>query len=178
MQSILLINPWIYDFTAYDLWLRPMGLMILARFFKSLGFEIELYDCLDRSHPVLQRYPGKLPKTRQNGSGKYLAEDIEIPEELRKVPRKFKRYGIPHNLTKEYLREIPKPGLIMVSSLMGYWWKSTKDMVTLSREIFPGVPVFVGGIYPSLYPEHCKKECSPDYIHKINDLKELLIKVD
>jgi hypothetical protein len=29
-KTILLINPWIYDFAAYDFWIKPMGLMMLG----------------------------------------------------------------------------------------------------------------------------------------------------
>ena len=25
---ILLVNPWIHDFAAYDLWAKPLGLMV------------------------------------------------------------------------------------------------------------------------------------------------------
>ncbi|MBN2135858.1 MAG: cobalamin-dependent protein [Acidobacteria bacterium] len=177
-HNILLINPWMYDFTAYDLWLRPMGLLILSGFLKSHGYNIVLLDCLDRSHPILKRYEGNLPKRKENGSGKYLAEDIDIPKSIESIPRKYKRYGIPFNLTEAYLQELHKPDLIMVSSLMSYWWESTRDMIKLVKEIYPEVPVFAGGIYPSIYPEHCIRECNPDYIQVSNNLEELLIKVD
>jgi len=29
-KRILLINPWIYDFAAYDLWVKPLGLLSLG----------------------------------------------------------------------------------------------------------------------------------------------------
>ena len=32
---ILLINPWIYDFAAYDLWSKPLGLLYIAALLKS-----------------------------------------------------------------------------------------------------------------------------------------------
>jgi len=30
MKHILLVNPWITDFTAYDFWLKPLGLLSIA----------------------------------------------------------------------------------------------------------------------------------------------------
>ena len=29
-KKILLINPWIHDFAAYDFWLKPLGLLYLG----------------------------------------------------------------------------------------------------------------------------------------------------
>jgi hypothetical protein len=29
-KSILLVNPWIHDFAAYDLWMKPLGLLYLG----------------------------------------------------------------------------------------------------------------------------------------------------
>ena len=29
-MRLLLVNPWIYDFVAYDLWSKPLGLIKIA----------------------------------------------------------------------------------------------------------------------------------------------------
>ena len=29
-KNILLVNPWIHDFAAYDFWLKPLGLLYLG----------------------------------------------------------------------------------------------------------------------------------------------------
>jgi hypothetical protein len=47
----LFINPLIHDFAAYDLWVKPLGLLTIAAYLKKLGVSISLIDCLDRSHP-------------------------------------------------------------------------------------------------------------------------------
>jgi len=31
-RYLLLINPWVYDFAAYDLWAKPLGLLYLAEY--------------------------------------------------------------------------------------------------------------------------------------------------
>ncbi|MDH3957783.1 MAG: cobalamin B12-binding domain-containing protein, partial [Desulfobacteraceae bacterium] len=43
---ILLINPWIHDFAAYDFWAKPMGLLILAALLRSQGVSVSYIDCL------------------------------------------------------------------------------------------------------------------------------------
>jgi len=36
-MKILLINPWIYDFAAYDEWMKPLGLLYIASFLEKFG---------------------------------------------------------------------------------------------------------------------------------------------
>jgi hypothetical protein len=33
---ILLVNPWIYDFAAFNFWLRPLGLLMVAEYLSNL----------------------------------------------------------------------------------------------------------------------------------------------
>ena len=35
---ILLINPWITDFVAYNFWIKPLGLLQIASFLRKTGF--------------------------------------------------------------------------------------------------------------------------------------------
>ena len=44
---ILLVNPPIYDFSAYDIWLKPYGLLRVAGFLRNQA-EFHLVDFLDR----------------------------------------------------------------------------------------------------------------------------------
>jgi len=44
---LLLINPWIYDFAAYDFWAKPLGFLYLAAILRKNGFAINYIDCLD-----------------------------------------------------------------------------------------------------------------------------------
>ncbi|HAM52077.1 MAG TPA: hypothetical protein DCP92_15830 [Nitrospiraceae bacterium] len=39
--KILLINPWIYDFAAYNLWSRPLGLIKVGEYLRC--FDIDLF---------------------------------------------------------------------------------------------------------------------------------------
>ena len=70
--TVLLVNPWIYDFAAYDLWSKPLGLLYLAGFLRHCGFEIHLIDCLDVHHPAMKLDPSvKTPTRRSYGTGKF-----------------------------------------------------------------------------------------------------------
>ena len=42
--SILLVNPWIFDFAAYNLWIEPLGLEYIASLLKMSGVRVSVID--------------------------------------------------------------------------------------------------------------------------------------
>ena len=50
--KILLVNPPIYDFAAYDFWLKPYGLLSVAGYLRGKA-DFKLFDYLDRLHPFV-----------------------------------------------------------------------------------------------------------------------------
>ena len=54
-SDLILINPWIYDFAAYDLWSKPLGLLYIAGYLRECGYTIHLVDCLDVHHPGMKQ---------------------------------------------------------------------------------------------------------------------------
>lgn len=160
MAKALLINPWITDFTAYDLWSKPIGLLYLANLLKTNGVEVELLDCLDRRHSLITEEM----KFSEFGTGKYTREIIEKPEVIAHIPRYFARYGVPYELVKQYMLRVEKPDIIAVTSGMTYWYPGVWEMVSLCKEIFPQTPVILGGIYATILPGHAKKNSNIDFI--------------
>jgi hypothetical protein len=171
---ILAINPWIYDFTAYDLWFKPYGLLSTAGFLKSYGYDVKLLDCLDRKHFLLKNYTGKKPDSKPDGRGKFITEPISKPKELKGVMRRYKRYGIPYKLVEDELQKAPRPSAVLITSQITYWYPAIRDMAELVRKIFPGTPLALGGIYPSIHHERAKADISPDFICINDDLFGLL----
>lgn len=163
-SDVLLINPWIYDFAAYNLWIRPLGLLYLASHLRKHGFRLWLIDCLDLDLH-LPIHPGVgTPLRRIYGDGKFLKENISPPTALREIPRRFSRYGITPETFTRCLSGIPEPRGIMVTSGMTYWYHGVKEVVKMVRCRFPSVPVVLGGIYATLCPEHAKQVIAPDYL--------------
>jgi radical SAM superfamily enzyme YgiQ (UPF0313 family) len=175
---ILAINPWIYDFTAYDLWMKPYGLLSTAGFLMAYGYRVHLMDCLDRKHHLLNGYIQLNPKLESDGRGKFIREIIPKPKALKGILRRFKRYGIPYHLVEKYLDKIPRPSAVLITSQMTYWYPGVSDMAELVRKIFPGVPLILGGIYPSIYPEDAVTRIAPDFICIKDDLFGLLRFID
>jgi len=92
-KNILLINPWIYDFAAYDFWLKPLGLLYLGSLLRRNNHHIQFIDCLDPYHPAMQSI-GRIPQRHAYGDGKFFRQVIEKPEKLKMMPRNYCRYGI------------------------------------------------------------------------------------
>jgi len=162
--SLLLLNPWLHDFSAYDLWLKPMGLLPLAAALKQAGAEVQFLDCLDHRHPLAAALASRL-KRRADGRGQLLSEEIPKPEPLRRlIPRRFKRYGLPPALVRQILAALPKPDAVLVGSLMTYWYPGVAETIALTKEVFPETPVILGGLYPTLLPDHARLHSKADRI--------------
>ncbi len=157
-HNLLLINPWIFDFTAYDLWSKPLGLLYIASFLNKNNYSISYIDCLDKYGF------GWSPKVKKYGQGNFYREEVIKPDILSNIKRKFCRYGIPEEYFIDQLKKQPVPDAVLVTSMMTYWYLGPKRVVEIIREIYPEVPIILGGIYASLLPEHAQKIVQPDYI--------------
>ena len=151
---MLLINPWIYDFAAVNMWSRPLGLLKVAEFLSAYDVDLGLVDCMEAG--ITKRY----------GCGSYPKEVVEKPECLRAVPRKYSRYGI---TLEEFTRAVTsrsRPDLVFMTSLMSYWYPGVQSAVEVVRKVHGGVPVILGGIYASLWSRHAAGTSGADGVYK------------
>jgi radical SAM superfamily enzyme YgiQ (UPF0313 family) len=164
-KSILLVNPWIHDFAAYDFWMKPLGLLYIGAIFRAFGCEVRLIDCLDLSSgPPKFTAALKRPRRRDYGRGHFYKENIPKPEALRNIPRQYRRYGIPPSVLKESIAALPFPDLILVTSSMTYWHTGVSETIQFLRHNIPGVPILLGGVYATLCPEHAEKYSGADRV--------------
>ena len=157
---ILLINPWIHDFAAYDVWAKPLGLLSLAAILRMHGCRVSYIDCLDRFHP---RAPAADPRAR-GGRGPYCRTRLPKPAQFPDVPRHFARYGIEPAWLREDLTAVGRPDLILVTSAMTYWYTGVRETVAALRAVFPETPLVLGGIYATLCRDHARRTCGADEI--------------
>lgn len=149
---ILLINPWIHDFAAFNLWARPLGLLKVAEYLSAFDVDLLFIDCMD------------FFELNSQGTGKYQSERIQKPDLLRSIPRYYKRYGIPGDDFRSRLKSILPVDIVLMTSIMTYWYRGAQEAIRLVREIAGSVPVVLGGIYSTLYPEHAKENSGADKI--------------
>ena len=174
---ILLVNPWIHDFAAYDLWSKPLGLLIVAAGLRKAGYEVSLIDCLDvyLYHPdMLEMETIKPPKRRQYGTGKFWKQAIEKPPALEHIDRTYSRYGIHPEVFKNELIRYRCPAAILITSLMTYWYPGVFEAIRIAKEVYPEVPIILGGIYARLCVEHARAHSGAHYVLQSSDMPHLL----
>ncbi|OGF67455.1 MAG: hypothetical protein A2Y62_14240 [Candidatus Fischerbacteria bacterium RBG_13_37_8] len=159
-RRALLIQPWIYDIAAYDLWIQPMGLLYLATLLEEMGFQVKYLNCLDPTHESSE---GKL-KRMDDGRGKFYREEVEKPVILKSIPRKYCRYGLPEDVIISELEQVGKIDVVFITSMMTYWYPGVMRVVELCRKYKPGCPIVLGGVYATLMPEHAKETVNPDLL--------------
>ena len=158
--QILCVNPWIHDFAAYDFWAKPLGLLGLAAILRDHGMGVSFLDCLDRFHPRA----GSAVKVLKDGRGPFRKKEIPPPDGVGQVGQRFSRYGIDPDWFRRDLKETPAPDLIFVTSMMTYWASGVQETISIIKEIFPGAPVLLGGIYASLCTDHARKHSLADEV--------------
>jgi radical SAM superfamily enzyme YgiQ (UPF0313 family) len=157
---ILLVNPWIHDFAAYDVWAKPYGLLSLAAVLQSHGLGVSFIDCLDRFHPNARVAD---PHAR-HGRGPYHKRAIAPPKGLEQINRTYSRYGVEPAWFRKDLEALDRPDLVMVTSLMTYWYPGVVETIGEIRKIYPSAPVVLGGIYARLCSDHARRCCGADEV--------------
>jgi len=157
---LLLINPWIHDFAAYDFWAKPLGLLQLAGIFRDCGAQVSYIDCLDRFHPRLK----SAHHAGRQGRGAYQKTKIPNPAGLEDVPRQYSRYGIPISWFQEDLAAMSRPDIVLVTSLMTYWYPGVQETIQYIRDAFPDIDVVLGGIYATLCQRHAIHHSGADVV--------------
>jgi radical SAM superfamily enzyme YgiQ (UPF0313 family) len=160
----LLINPYIYDFAAYNFWSSPLGLLYVGSILRENGFEIKLIDCMEVQEQ----------KRKEDGRAPFIKEKVTRPALLKGVKKHLKRYGISPQELKKRISKGDEPDLILVTSIMTYWYPGTQEVVKIAREVFPGSKIIVGGIYPTLCSDLAADTLKDaDLVVKSNEIEKL-----
>jgi len=153
----------------------PYGLLRVASWLRGKGFSLKLIDCMEANKQ--RTVPKKMRKVRVLCSTEeYHPEERGLTwRTFRSKPEEKVEYCF--GLTMDQLRDrllaikkrakyaresmfdevaFPEPDEIWISSIMTYWWESTRDTIETCREVFPNAVYRVGGIYPTLAAEHAK----------------------
>ncbi len=154
-MKFLLINPWIYDSSAYDFWLKPLGLLYIGEILKNHGHKVTFIDLLDRYDEEMLSI--QKSKEKRYGTGKFYSVEVKKPETLKNIPRKFKRYGLPKELFIKKLKRLKSIDAILTSTTMTYWYYGTLKTIETIRDVYPDKPIFLGGICTTLLTNHAKK---------------------
>lgn len=147
----LMINPFVSDFRLpWAQWHQPTGLLQLSSFLKQNGVDVRLVDFLHTNNKQIVKR-----KYTTTVRGNYtiplwhfgLSNSTDITNKIKK------------QLTYGW-----RPNAVFFTSLNTIWWKDVKEAIEACHNLLPGIPIYLGGIYPSYELEHAKKYSGADFI--------------
>jgi radical SAM superfamily enzyme YgiQ (UPF0313 family) len=167
--KILLLNPPIYDFAAYDFWLKPYGLLSIAGYLRGKA-EFILFDYLDRLHPFMARR--KELQFDEWGRGRFYCEKIASPPCLEQIPRYFRRFGLPRSMFQHFLAKQQPCDFVFVQTMMTYWYKGIQEVIEDVRKAWPEAKIILGGSYATLCSSHARR-LGADFLMQGIDMRPL-----
>jgi hypothetical protein len=154
LPRILLVNPPIYDFAAYDFWLKPYGVLSVAGYLRGRA-DFKLFDYLDRLNPFMAGQE-KLASDEW-GRGRFHSEKIPNAKCLKEIPRYFRRFGLPRNMFREFLEKEAPFDFALIQTTMTYWYRGLEEVIEDVRRIQPRTKIILGGNYVTLCSGHAEK---------------------
>jgi pyruvate-formate lyase-activating enzyme len=167
-HRILLINPAIYDFSAYDFWLKPYGMLRVAGFLRGQA-EFALFDYLNRLDP---RVPQRFYRADAWGRGEFYCELVDKPAIFSGIRRRFKRFGLPREAFLEFLSNEKPFDDAFVQTGMTYWYLGVEEVIADVRKYSPRTNIIVGGPYATLCLSHART-LGADLVIEGDNLKPL-----
>ncbi len=164
-RRVLLVSPPVYDAQYWARWSQPAGLLRIATLLRGRGYHLDLLDCMETD---AKGYVRKTQRKRGDGSPHIVVRDDMV--------RRIWHFGLPWDEIQRRMNALAQPpDEVWISSIMTYWWESTRDMVALVRRLFPQATILVGGLYPTLAPDHARERLGADVVltgelHDASDL--------
>ena len=162
-MKALLINPHIYDVSAYGFWSAPLGLLYVGSILRENGADLQFIDCLTIDET----------KRKADGRAPFPRARVARPLVAGGLGKRFKRYGMSPDLLRSMLQQIEEPDLVLVTCIMTYWYPGAMEVVGIVREVFPRTKIVVGGLYPSLCYDHATTHLGADLIVRGGELRSL-----
>lgn len=174
-KTALLISPPVYDTQYWAKWSQPYGLLRISALLRKNKYKnIDLFDFMESpdGEKVHQHriQPGEAYDEKEEPS-----RPIQ-PQVITKTgdPNQLKLFSYHFGKTwrefdewldqKGYSPQNP-PDEIWISATMTYWWESTRDLIFRIRKRFGDKTlILLGGIYPTLVPEHAAQFTKPDIV--------------
>lgn len=167
--KILLVNPAIYDFAAYDFWIKPYGLLSVAGQLRGQA-DFALFDYLDRLHPFVASREEL--QSDEFGRGRFYLTRIPNPRPLAQIPRYYRRFGLPRNLFTDFLAKQSPVDFVFIQTMMSWWYPGVAEVIEDIRKAWPDAKIILGGNYATLCPDHAKA-LGPDLVIQGTDLEPL-----
>lgn len=173
-KTAVLINPPVYDTQYWSEWSQPAGLLRIGAWLKKCGYKrVELFDFLETD--AARRVPRHRinPDEEYSEPGKEPASPIR-PVVIAKAGDELRLYKHHFGKTWRQMEEwldaqgfTPHnpPDEVWISAIMTYWWEAVRDLVARLKHCFGSrTTVILGGVYPTLVPEHAAAMAGVDVV--------------
>src|SRR5260370_38577542 len=172
-KEALLLAPPVYDTQYWAEWSQPYGLLRIAALLKRHGYKkLWLFDFMvtgddrkvshhrinpDEDYAEINRPKSKVRPIAIEKGGQILSlQKRHFGKSWEEFEEWLKRRGLN--------RKNP-PSEVWISSVMSYWWESTRDLTfRLKRYFGPRTKIILGGIYASIDPEHAATYTAADIV--------------
>lgn len=180
-KTALLINPPVYDTQYWPQWALPYGLLRIGALLRRHGYRrVALFDFLETSANDRRA----VPQHRIDSQERYDERDRPAgrprPIVLEKAGERLElfkyHFGRPWEEFDDWLEAqgftaAHPPDEIWISAIMTYWWESVRDLTARLKRRFPQSTIILGGVYPTLCPEHAAQYTSADLV-VVGEVKE------
>lgn len=181
-KTALLINPPVYDTQYWAEWSQPYGLLRIAALLKKYRYgHIDFFDFMEaspvsgdlsdgESRRIVSRHRIHCDVSYADHEGPvYKARPYMIEKNGETLELYKYHFGKPWSQFERWVKAkgLAKhpPHEIYVSSVMSYWWESTRDLIARLRQLMGNKPkIIIGGIYPSIAPEHAARYTGADVV--------------
>jgi hypothetical protein len=148
--KILLVNPPIYDFAAYDFWLKPYGLLRVAAKLEPYC-QLHLFDFLYRISPEFAPLKEDLW-----GRGEFPHQRVEKPSALKDIPRYYNRFGRNQDSFLRFLDQYGPFHFALIQTSLTYWYPGVREVIEILRCTQPQTKIILGGFYASCCRNHAQ----------------------
>ena len=172
-RMALLVNPPVYDTQYWAEWAQPYGLLRIAALLKQYRYKrVELFDFMeaDASRNVHQH---RINPDEGYGEGDEPTRPIK-PIVIEKGGQSLELFKYHFGKTwQEFDQWLDARGFtakhppheVWISAVMTYWWESVRDLIArLRRRFGKRTTILLGGIYPTLVPQHAARMTGADIV--------------
>lgn len=172
-KTALLINPPVYDTQYWAEWSQPYGLLRIGAWLRNLDYKrIVLFDFLETDEAR------RVPSHRIRPDETYAETNkptrpippISVSKDGDSIELFKKHFGKTWTefdawLDQQGFTSKRPPDEVWISAIMTYWWESVRDLtIRLKRRFGKKTKIILGGIYPTLCPEHAAQMTQADVV--------------
>lgn len=149
--TILLINPWIDDFTAGSAGASSPGLFKVAEYLSAYEVALSFIDCTAAY------------EMNHFGAGRFRAGEAAVQDIASRTRRCC---GISSEEFRGRVAAAAPVDLVFIAPLMSCWYPGIRRAAALVREQLGDLPVVLGGAYATRHPEHAVHHSGADFIYQ------------